>query len=412
MSDAKPPELRVLVNELVDVRRKWYDIGIQLNIPDEILDDINSACKDNYSLALRRLMQYWLRQIEPRATWADLVEALRARAVNEQDLAKNLEERFVPRTSTRNPSDSPDGAVSSTSQALSVVRYTPRPAQAARKLLICLLQYFLAYVTSLSPVNNVVLMELDEVSDPEVQREIQHLHESFENLRMDVYSYLEKEKPNLKEFRVFVSSPAPSWKTKRPQRVTDVDLDRIMNPDTEFYQMFCIISQYTNWYNYELLKKIINRYGNPDLKRKMEEYCKEITDFEGHTSAEVLKNIRFCEPQPDSVSIIAMLPDHHCNQFTMSDIRKLKHAKADEAGIDRAAPRLHMVHKSSVKIIFLVPIALAPYLMVSSVSPLLTSPNPLPENMYERCVQYLDTEEVFRLMGVSSSGMTNIHDTI
>ena len=118
MSDAKPPELRVLVNELVDVRRKWYDIGIQLNIPDEILDDINSACKDDYSLALRRLIQHWLRQIEPRATWADLVEALRARAVNEQDLAKNLEERFVPRTSTHNPSDSPDGAVSSASHVV------------------------------------------------------------------------------------------------------------------------------------------------------------------------------------------------------------------------------------------------------------------------------------------------------
>ena len=121
MSDAKPPELRVLLNELVDVRRKWYDIGIQLNIPDEILEDISSACKDDYSLALRRLMQHWLKEIEPRATWADLVKALRARAVNEQNLAKNLEERFVLPTSTRSSPDSHDGAVSSTLQDLELV---------------------------------------------------------------------------------------------------------------------------------------------------------------------------------------------------------------------------------------------------------------------------------------------------
>ena len=261
-------------------------------------------------------------------------------------------------------------------------------------------------------MNEIVLMESDEVPDPDVQREIQHLYEAFDILRMDVYNYLEKIKPDLKEFRVFVSFPITCWMKKRPQRMKTVDLDRIVNPKTEFYEMFCIIGQYTNWYNYELLKKIVNRYGDPDLKRKMEEYCKEITEFEDRTSAEVLKNIRFSEAQPDSVSMIARLPDHHCNQFKGSDIRKLKHAITDEAGIDRGALSLHIIHKSSVKIIFLVPIALAPYLMVSSVSPLLTSPNPLPEDMYERCVQYLDTEEVFRLMGVSNSGMTNIHDTI
>lgn len=257
-------------------------------------------------------------------------------------------------------------------------------------------------------MNDVVLMELDEVPDSEVRREIQDLHESFEELRMDVYSYLAKRKPDLEEFRVLVSSPAPSWKRKRPQRMTDVALDRIMNPETKFYQMFCIISRYTSWYNYELLEKIVKRYGDPDLKRRMEKYCTQITDFEDRTSAEVLKNIRFCEPQSDSVSMIAMLPEHQCNQFTMGDIRKLKHAKADEARIDRASLRLCIVHESSVKIIFLVPIALAPYLMVSSESPLLTSPNPLPEDMYERCVQYLDTEEAFRLMGVGNPGMTSL----
>ena len=252
-------------------------------------------------------------------------------------------------------------------------------------------------------VNSVVVMRPDEVPDPEVQKDIDHLYQSFDTLRMDVFSYLDKMQPDLdlREFSVFVSLPPPSWKTKRPKMMTNVDLDRIMDPKTQFYQMFCVVSQYTNWYNYELLEKIVNRYGNPELKGKMEKYRTELFAFEAGTSTEVLTNIALGTPQSDSVTIIARLPDHQCNQFTASDIRELKHKYTDRAGVDRAALRTHMINKSSIEIVFLVPIALAPYLMVSSVSSLLTSDSPLPENMYERCVHFIHTEEVFRVMGVS-----------
>ena len=256
-----------------------------------------------------------------------------------------------------------------------------------------------------SPVNSVVVMRPNEVPDPEVQRDIDHLYQSFDALRMDVFTYLDKMQPDLREFSVFVSLPPPSWKTKRPKMMTNVDLDRIMDPETQFYQMFCVVSQYTSWYNYELLNKIVNRYGSPELKGKMEKYRNELFEFEGRTSTEVLTNIALGMPQSDSVTVIARLPDHHCNQFTARDVRNMKHKYTDEAGIDRAALRTHMINKSSVEIVFLVPIALAPYLMVSSVSPLLTSESPLPENMYERCIHMIYTEEVFRLMGVSYCGI-------
>lgn len=148
MSDAKCPELSDLIEELFEVRRKWYNIGVHLKIPEDTLDNIESTCRDDFDRALRLLMQHWRKQIEPKATWADLVRALRKRTVNEHDLAANLEERYVAPTST---SDCPDGAVSSTSQELSVVPYTSRPAQAARKLPAhLLLQYLLVYHFSLT----------------------------------------------------------------------------------------------------------------------------------------------------------------------------------------------------------------------------------------------------------------------
>ena len=255
-----------------------------------------------------------------------------------------------------------------------------------------------------------LVLRSDEVPDEEVQREMMILDAAFETLRMEVYEYISATKPDLNEFAVFVSCPVPSWKRTRPRQMTDVDLDRLMNPVAQFRDMFIVVNQYTNWCNYELMHKITERYGNPDLQGKMVQYRSEMVKFEARTSTDKLKNIELARPLADSVSIIGRLPDNHCNQFMASHMRRLKQQYANEAGLDHAALRIYMVRESSVEIIFLVPVTLAPYLMVSSliVSPLLTSQDPLPQDMYERCVYYMHAEEVFRLMGVSNYGMSLI----
>ena len=250
-------------------------------------------------------------------------------------------------------------------------------------------------------------MKPNEVPDPEVQRQLDHLYNLFDDLMMNVYTYLSEKKPNLKEFAVLVSSQPPSWKIKRPRQIPDVDFQRMIDPSTEFYQMFCIVRRYVSWHNYELVEKIVKRYGNAELQLQMEKYRSELADFEKHTSAEVLKNIQFALPQPDSVAILAILPQHNLNQFPVSDIRHLKHKIAESADLEQAAVQTYMIVESSVKIVFLIPSALAPYVMVSSlaVAPLLTSQGPLPGDICTRAVYTMNTEEVFNLMGVSDIGM-------
>lgn len=87
--------MRDLVEELFDVKKKWYSIGLQLKVPDAKLDEIEHTCKDDLARALRLVLQEWRNQIGPRPTWAGVVKALRTRTVNEQDLAANLEDRFA-----------------------------------------------------------------------------------------------------------------------------------------------------------------------------------------------------------------------------------------------------------------------------------------------------------------------------
>jgi hypothetical protein len=366
------PQLRDLVEELFDVKHKWFSIGLRLNIPDDALEGIDKTCKDDLDTALRRMLQEWISREQP--AWVTVVEALRSRSVRADVLAANLHERFIgtvqrslPATRRRQQSIMPN-------DRQQLVQYTPESA-----------------------LHRTVVLQQEEIPGEEVREAIMHLYEEFEELRLDVYHYLEMTLPNPKHFAVFVSCRMPSWKKKRPNQSQVEGVDKT---GIEFYQMFCAVSQYIDWYNYELLDRIVQRYGNPQLKGRMEKYRTKMVEFESCTSADKLKNIEFAKPLEDSVAIIARLPDHHCNQFMGSDMRGIKHQYTSAAGLDNAALRTHMINESSVEIIFLVPISLAPHLMMSSltVSPLLTSQDPLPD-IHERCVYDMHAEEVFRLMG-------------
>ena len=108
---------------------------------------------------------------------------------------------------------------------------------------------------------------------------MQYLKHSFEKLRKKVYAFIETTEPDKKELVFLVSCPMPTSRKKRSKQITGVDLDCIMQPGTQFHQMFKIIDKYTNWYNYELLESIIQKYGNVELKEAMKEYSSEVGEY-------------------------------------------------------------------------------------------------------------------------------------
>ncbi len=68
-------DLKKVRNYLWEVRTKWFDIGIELNLKPDQLDVIkcdHSNVQDCYTQMLRE----WLAQIDPLPTWSALVVAL------------------------------------------------------------------------------------------------------------------------------------------------------------------------------------------------------------------------------------------------------------------------------------------------------------------------------------------------
>lgn len=79
-------DLRKIRAFLFDIREKWYDIGIELDVDVEMLDKIQYQNPDS-GICLRELIKTRLKYIDPVLTWKVIEEALRASPVNEVALA-------------------------------------------------------------------------------------------------------------------------------------------------------------------------------------------------------------------------------------------------------------------------------------------------------------------------------------
>lgn len=80
--------LRNVRDFLYDIRLRWYDLGVELEIPCEELDRIKDANRDDHAACLREMIKVRLRFPDDPLTWSHIKEALSAKAVNELELAK------------------------------------------------------------------------------------------------------------------------------------------------------------------------------------------------------------------------------------------------------------------------------------------------------------------------------------
>ena len=89
------PKLKDIVEELHDVKTKWYVIGIQLEVPTATLKKIQSTHKDDPERAFVEMIDEWLNQTEE-PSWSAIVTALRSRSVDARKLAGNVERNKCP----------------------------------------------------------------------------------------------------------------------------------------------------------------------------------------------------------------------------------------------------------------------------------------------------------------------------
>ena len=70
---------------LFPIRTRWYDIGVELKVDIESLENIKCQYDDRGD-CLREMIKVWLKSLTP--TWKLLAQVLESKVINDKDLAK------------------------------------------------------------------------------------------------------------------------------------------------------------------------------------------------------------------------------------------------------------------------------------------------------------------------------------
>ena len=88
-----PNDLRRVRGAIFSVHHKWYNIGLELDIPFTTLDGINA----NFQMTdkcLTEMLKQWLSRTSPPPSWSGLVEALSSEPVGEKRLAEQIHTQY------------------------------------------------------------------------------------------------------------------------------------------------------------------------------------------------------------------------------------------------------------------------------------------------------------------------------
>ena len=96
------PRLKDLMNALYHkVADRWELIGVFLEISRGTLAGIAEKCRDDPHKCLVKMLDTWLEQIHPPASWASIVEAVEF--LGEEQLGRELRDKYMHVTFSPTP---------------------------------------------------------------------------------------------------------------------------------------------------------------------------------------------------------------------------------------------------------------------------------------------------------------------
>lgn len=96
MAGLTPNDLKTILPELQSVCDKWYNIGLQMDLPVDYLEELDSKLsshKVQVGTCLKRVLVEWLNSNQ--ATWQILIKVLNSDLVKETKISENLQRRYA-----------------------------------------------------------------------------------------------------------------------------------------------------------------------------------------------------------------------------------------------------------------------------------------------------------------------------
>ena len=125
------------------------------------------------------------------------------------------------------------------------------------------------------------------------------------------------------------------------------------------------LSLYINFLHYELLKNVVEKYKDPDLKKRMRQYIENVTTFFSETKVCDFMQfwpVQFETPPREELCNFVIKCNKDWNTCTLQDIAQLKCILARKLLLPEHAILLQDLLKSSLTIIFSVNVSIVPQL--------------------------------------------------
>ena len=218
-------QLGLLAGEISQLK-EWKAFGVELGVPQEVLDQINKKHPKNAERAIHGVLKYYTEN-EKDASYNEVITALRN--INELDLASKLSLKLCPPQTHEHDSKS----------------------------------------SSSGP------KELNVAKEDKVIKSLSYIQEEFAHLVTDLQNALEKE-ANFTQLKRYIKNYLGD--TFRPQNdVTDVD------------NLFDTLQEHYCFINYDILEVIINKFALILMAKTLKDYKQELNEFLESTEVEYFK---------------------------------------------------------------------------------------------------------------------------
>ena len=215
-------DLGTLVNELHEVRDKWYHLGLQLNMKTSDLKAIRSQYMNKPDDCLLEMLSVWLSRTDPSPpSWQRVVDALSSPAVDRPDVAEHVR------------------------------------------------QVYMCFEGDTCPIveNRSTFLTLKEI-----ESRMEALENEFEALKDAVYESVKMQPVDVFKVRL------TSLKVKDKERHMDC-IKKVIHQKITVTDIWVELNEYFNFLNHTILRHILTKFKNSQLQRRMDEYSDKLYSF-------------------------------------------------------------------------------------------------------------------------------------
>ena len=212
-------DLSTVVNELHEVRAKWYHLGVELNMRPSDLDPIQIQCLNNPDDCLLKLLSVWLTRTDPSPpSWERVADALSSPAIDRPTLAERIRRTYCSQSSN---------------EATDTERF---------------------------------------LSPKEIVSEMEKLEAEFEKLKDDVYESVRTQPVDI--FKVKLTSFNVRDKEHFMEFIT-----KIIHKKRSVTDIWVALNKFFDFLNYSILQHVLTKFTNRALQGRMDAYKDKIYTF-------------------------------------------------------------------------------------------------------------------------------------